>query len=430
MSLEIGIDYLGETNVAPLNEYKERVHSIDKMINEKTGAGSDFLGWVDYPSRISKEELNAIKEKANEFIKNYEVLVVCGIGGSYLGARAAIEALVGNYPSKGAMEVLYFGNTLDPNYSYSLINYIKDKKFSICVISKSGTTTETSVAFRILKKMMEEKMGKEYAKKAIVAVTDKEHGALRQLVNDEGYTSFVLPNDIGGRFSVITPVGLFPIACAGIDIEELIGGCKAAQIAYSSPNLEENSAYKYAVERNYLYNKGYSVEMMATYEPRLKMLNEWWKQLFDESEGKTSKAVLTTSVVFTTDLHSLGQFIQDGSKILYETVIYIENPNHDLEVPHDDKDLDGLNYLEGKNLSYINHKAYMGTLAAHSEIGGVPNITIVLDKMTPFNLGYLFYFFMKACAMSAYLLGVNPFNQPGVEIYKKNMFKLLGKKGY
>lgn len=430
MSLKIGIDYLGETNVAPLNEYKERVHSIDKMINEKTGAGSDFLGWVDYPSRISKEELNAIKEKANEFIRNYDVLVVCGIGGSYLGARAAIEALVGNYPSKGAMEVLYFGNTLDPNYSYSLINYIKDKKFSICVISKSGTTTETSVAFRILKKMMEEKYGKEYAKKAIVAVTDKEHGALRQLVNDEGYTSFVLPNDIGGRFSVITPVGLFPIACAGIDIEELIEGCKAAQIAYSSSNIEENSAYKYAVERNYLYNKGYSVEMMATYEPRLKMFNEWWKQLFDESEGKTSKAVLTTSVVFTTDLHSLGQFIQDGSKILYETVIYIENPNHDLEVPHDDKDLDGLNYLEGKNLSYINHKAYMGTLAAHSEIGGVPNITIVLDKMTPFNLGYLFYFFMKACAMSAYLLGVNPFNQPGVEIYKKNMFKLLGKKGY
>lgn len=430
MSIKVGFDYLGEKNHAPFDDYKERVSIIHKMIHEKTGAGSDYLGWVDWPSRISKEELHSIKEKANEFIKNYDCLVVCGIGGSYLGARAAIESLVGNYPGKGAMEILYFGNTLDPNYSYSLLNYIKDKKFCVCVISKSGTTTETSVAFRILKNMLEEKLGKEKAKDAIVAVTDEDSGALRQLVKDEGYTSYVLPKDIGGRFSVITPVGLFPIACAGIDIEELIEGCKAAQKKYSNPDLYQNEAYQYAVERNYLYTHGYVVEMMATYEPRFKMLNEWWKQLFDESEGKTSKAVLTTSCIFTTDLHSLGQFIQDGSKILYETVIWVEKPNHDIVVPSDEKDLDGLNYLAGKELSYINHKAYIGTLAAHSENGGVPNITITLDEMNAYSLGHLFYFFMKACAMSAYLLGVNPFNQPGVEIYKKNMFKLLGKKGY
>jgi len=430
MSLKINFDYVGEQNRVLLHEYSEKVRNIHHMIYDKTGPGSDFLGWLTWPTDYDKDEVKRIISKSKEFQENYETLVVCGIGGSYLGARAAIEAIIGDYPSKGKMEILYFGNTLDPNYSYEILNYLKNKRFAVCVISKSGTTTETSVAFRILKEMLETKLGKEGAKKAIVAVTDKEKGALKTLADKEGYETYILPDDIGGRFSVITPVGLFPIACAGIDIEELLAGCRDAQNEYSNENLAENPAYLYAAQRNLLYNKGYSVEMLCTYEPRLKMLNEWWKQLFDESEGKTSKAVLTASCTFTTDLHSLGQFIQDGSKILYETTIYIDKPNHDVEVPFDEEDLDGLNYLAGKNLSYINQKAHLGTLKAHFENGGVPNITISLSEMNARELGHLFYFFMKACAMSAYLLGVNPFNQPGVEIYKKNMFHLLGKKGY
>ena len=428
--IKVGFDYVSKDQMVNFDEYEAKVREISDVIHNKTGAGSDFLGWLDYPVNYDKEEIERIIKKADEFKKNYDILVVCGIGGSYLGARAAIEALNGGYKKEGAMEVLYLGNSLDPNYIHETLNYIKDKKFAVCCISKSGTTTETSVSFRILKEMLEEKLGKEGAKDAIVCVTDKEKGALKKLATIEGYETYILPDDIGGRYSVMTPVGLFPIACAGIDIKELLSGLAKAREDFANPDIHTNPCYQYALERNHLYNLGYKVEMLASYEMRLRSLNEWWKQLFDESEGKDGKAVLTASVTFTTDLHSLGQFIQEGSKILYETVIYIEEPDDDVVVPSDKDDLDGLNYLAGKKLSYINHKAYEGTLKAHSESGNVPNITITLDKMSTFNLGYLFFFFMKACAMSAYLLGVNPFNQPGVEIYKKNMFHLLGKKGY
>ena len=431
MSLKVSFDYVKKDHMVSFEENKERVSSIDKMINERTGEGHEFLGWVDYPVNYDKEEFERIIKKAEEFRNKYDVLVVCGIGGSYLGARAAIDACNGVMPKRGRMQVLYLGNTLDPNYSHEILEYIKDRNFCVCVISKSGTTTETSVSFRILKEMLEDKYGKEGARDAIVAVTDKEKGALKSLANTEGYETYVLPDDIGGRFSVMTPVGLFPIACAGIDIRAFMKGLQDAREEYSSPDIYKNQAYQYALQRNYLYEKlNYHVEMIASYEMRLKTINEWRKQLFDESEGKLNKAVLTTSATFTTDLHSLGQFIQEGSKILYETIIYVDNPSYDVTVPFDRDDLDGLNYLAGKNLSYINRKAYEGTLKAHSETGNIPNICINLDKIDAYNIAYLFYFFMKACAMSAYLLGVNPFNQPGVEVYKKNMFHLLGKKGY
>lgn len=431
MSLKVNFDYVKQDQMVSFEENKERVASIDKMINDRTGEGHEFLGWLDYPVNYDKEEFERIIKKSEEFRNKYDILVVCGIGGSYLGARAAIDACNGVMPKKGRMQILYLGNTLDPNYSSEVLEYIKDRNFCVCVISKSGTTTETSVSFRILKEMLEDKYGKEGAKDAIVAVTDKEKGALKTLATTEGYETYVLPDDIGGRFSVMTPVGLFPIACAGINIREFMRGLQDARKDFSSPDIYQNQAYQYALERNYLYDKlHYRVEMIASYEMRLKTINEWWKQLFDESEGKLNKAVLTSSATFTTDLHSLGQFIQEGSKILYETIIYVDNPTYDVTVPFDREDLDGLNYLAGKNLSYINRKAYEGTLKAHSETGNIPNIRINLDKIDAYNVAYLFFFFMKACAMSAYLLGVNPFNQPGVEVYKKNMFHLLGKKGY
>lgn len=430
MSLKVSFDHVQKDKMPDFNEIAPRVKEIDKMINEKTGEGNDFLGWMDYPDNYNKEEFERLIKKANEFKKNYETLVVCGIGGSYLGARAVVEALNGVMGSKNAMEILFFGNTLDPNYSNEILHHIENKKFAICVISKSGTTTETSVSFRILKNLMEEKFGKEYAKNAIVAVTDKARGALKTLADNEGYDTYVLPDDVGGRFSVMTPVGLFPIACSGIDVREFMKGFKDAKSDFSSSDITKNECYQYAVVRNHLYNLGYKIENLASYELRLRSINEWWKQLFDESEGKDGKAVLTASTTFTTDLHSMGQFIQEGSKYLYETVIFVDECDEDIIIPSDKDDLDGLNYLAGKKLSYINKKAYEGTLNAHSETGNVPNITITLDKLDAHNLAHLLFFFMKACAMSAYLLGVNPFNQPGVEVYKKNMFHLLGKKGY
>lgn len=429
MSMEIGFDYLGSSNLVNFKKYAKKVATIDSVIKNKTGLGNAYLGWVDYPSKIEKKLIAQINDKALEFRKNYETLVVCGIGGSYLGARAAIEALNGLYPTD-KMEIIYFGNTLDSNYVSEVLNYLKNKKFCVCVISKSGTTTETSVSFRLLKTILKEKYGTTF-NKAIVAVTDKESGALRTECKAEKYTAFELPKDIGGRYSVMTPVGLFPIATAGININELIDGMIKAEKELDNNDIFTNPAYQYALERFFLYKKKhYSVEMLASYEPRLKSLNEWWKQLFDESEGKDGKAVLTASSTFTTDLHSLGQFIQEGSKILYETIIYINKPNNDVEVPSAEKDLDGINYLSGKKMSFINHKAYIGTLKAHHDNGKVPNITLTINELNAKTLGYLFYFFMKACAMSAYLLDVNPFNQPGVEVYKKNMFHLLGKKGY
>lgn len=427
--IKVGFDYIKKSRQVRLEDYRERVKEIHEMIHHKTGLGSDFLGWVDYPINYDKDEIARIIKKAKFFREHYDSLVVCGIGGSYLGSRAAIEAINGLHPIN-KMEIIYLGNTLDPNYVSQTMKYLETKNFGVCVISKSGTTTETAVGFRLLKSLLEKKYGKDDARNRIVAVTDATKGALKEMATIEGYETYILPDDIGGRFSVVTPVGLFPIACAGIDIEEFLQGFAEGREEYNNPDVLTNEAYKYACQRNALYKAGYSTEMLVSYELQNKMLIEWWKQLFDESEGKTSKALLAASAIFTTDLHSMGQFIQDGSKVLFETVIYINKANDDIIIESDKDNLDGLNYLAGKDLSFVNKKAYEGTLKAHSEVGDVPNITITLDKLDARNLGHFFDFFMNACAMSAYMLGVNPFNQPGVEIYKKNMFHLLGKKGY
>lgn len=429
MSLKVEFNYLNEDKKFNVSDYQKRVAEINEQIENRTLPGGDFLGWLHYSSNFDNAELDRINKKAKEFRDNYELLVVCGIGGSFLGAKAVIEAINGIFPSK-QMQIIYLGNTLDSNYINESLEYIKNKKFCVCVVSKSGTTTETSVSFRLLKLLAEEKYGKAGASKAIVAITDKEKGALRKLATIEGYETFALPADMGGRFSVMSPVGLFPIACAGIDIKEFQEGFKLGEKLYGDSDLNKNEAYKYACERHFLYEADYKVELFADYEPRLSNVNEWLKQLFDESEGKDGKSLFTTSCVFTTDLHSLGQFIQEGSKILFETVLFIENPNKEVVVPEDKDDLDGLNYLAGKKLSFVNREAYLGTLDAHANTGKVPNITITLDHFDTKMLGQLLYFFMKVTAMSGYLNGVNPFNQPGVEVYKKNMFHLLGKKGY
>lgn len=413
-----------------LNSYQNQVSAINEMIENKTGLGNDFLGWVDYPNTYDKEELERIIKDAQYVRNNFDILVVCGIGGSYLGARAAIEALGGLYPNR-KLEIIYMGNTFSPTYTAQVLNYLENKKFAINVISKSGTTTETSIAFRLLKNLLEKQIGVEASKKAIYATTDKQKGALKTLCNKMGYSTYVLPDDVGGRFSVFTAVGLFPIACAGFDIKALLNGALAARLKYNNPILNTNDCYKYACLRDYMLKQNHkSVELYVQYEPQFIQISEWLKQLFAESEGKQKKGLLPDSVSFSTDLHSLGQFVQDGSPILFETIIRIQQPLNDVSVPHDKDDLDGLNYLENKKLSFINEKAFEGTLKAHVEDGNVPCAIITFEKLDEYELGYLFYFFMRACAMSAYLLEINPFNQPGVEIYKKNMFHLLGKKGY
>ena len=418
---------------AKLNEdiasYKDKVAEIHEMIHNKTGAGNDFLGWVDLPTQYDREEVARIKAKAKSLSEEIDVLLVCGIGGSYLGARAAIEAINGLYPTQ-KVEILYIGNTFSSTYLAQIKEYVKDKEFGINVISKSGTTTETSVAFRIFKEMLEQTKGKEVASRRIVATTDAHKGALKTLADKEGYEEFVVPDDIGGRFSVLTAVGLFPIAMAGIDVDEMMKGAKDAQDKYNNADLMTNDAYKYGVARQMLNKQGYPAEMFVTYELQLSNVAEWWKQLFGESEGKEGKGVLPHSAVFSTDLHSLGQFIQEGSKVLFETVFKVEKPQLDLEVPSDEDNLDNLNYLAGKTVDYVNKKACEDTIDAHVNVGGVPNIEITIDEMNAYSFGYMVYFFEKACALSVYLLGVNPFNQPGVEVYKKNMFKLLGKPGY
>lgn len=412
-----------------LSSYKEDVKRINKMINEKSGPGNDFLGWVDYPVNYDKEELERIKKDAKYVRDNFDILVVCGIGGSYLGAKSAIDALKG-LKSDDKLEIIFMGQTFSPNYVAQVLDYLKGKKFAINVISKSGTTTETSISFRLLKELLESQVGKEAARKAIYATTDKARGALKTLCNKEGYATYVLPDDVGGRYSVFTPVGTFPLACAGIDVDEFLKGAKEAREYVDNDDLDNNDCYKYAVTRDYLYRNKYPVEMYVTYEPQMSQISEWLKQLFGESEGKEKKGLLPGSVTFSTDLHSLGQFIQDGSPILFETIINILNPNKDVSIPSDPEDLDGLNYLTGKSLSYVNQKAFEGTLAAHEDTGNVPCNVIYIDRLNAKSLGYMYYFFMRACAMSAYLLDINPFNQPGVEVYKKNMFHLLGKKGY
>jgi glucose-6-phosphate isomerase len=411
------------------SEIDKRNKEIADEIDNRTGAGNDFLGWLDYASKLPESEVDRIIKAAKHIQKTYEALVVIGIGGSYLGSRAVIESINGLYPMK-QMEIIFAGNTLSGNYLSQIINHLKGKRFAINVISKSGTTTECAVSFRLLKEMLIAEFGKEYIKDAVYATTDKSRGALKAEADKEGYETFVIPDDIGGRYSVITPVGLLPIACAGIDIKEFLNGIKEGEKQYSEKDYKKNPAYYYGATR-YLLNtqKHYGTEMFVSYEPQDKMLQEWLKQLIDESEGKDDKGLLCTSATFTTDLHSLGQFIQQGSPVIFETIIKEEESNEDTSVPSDKENLDNLNYLAGKKLSFINDKAYLATLDAHTN-GHTPANVIEISKMTPKVLGNLMYFFFRATAFGAYLLNINPFNQPGVEIYKSNMFKLLGKPGY
>lgn len=423
------LDLSNSVSLETLKPYQETVNKIHKMINEKSGPGNDYLGWADWPLNYDKEEVKRMKECAKYVREHFDILVVCGIGGSYLGARAALEAINGLY-SNDKLEVIFMGQTFSPNYIAQVLEYLKGKNFAINVISKSGTTTETSISFRLLKELLVKQIGKEGAKKAIFATTDKEKGALKSECVKEGYETFTLPGDIGGRYSVLTPVGLFPLACAGIDIDKMLLGAKDAREEFQNPDLEKNICYQYACSRDYFYRHNKPVELYVTYEPQFSQISEWLKQLFGESEGKEKKGLLPDSVTFSTDLHSLGQFVQDGTPLLFETILMVDEPRQDIKVPHDEEDLDGLNYLEGKDLNYVNHKAFEGTLKAHVEDGKVPCNIITVEKMDDYNLGYLFYFFMRACGMSAYMLDINPFNQPGVEIYKRNMFHLLGKKGY
>lgn len=412
-----------------LDSYKDKVSQISKQIIDKSGLGNDYLGWVDYPQNYDKAEFDLIKKSAKYIRENFDILVVTGIGGSYLGARAAIEAINGLYGTD-KIEIIYMGQTFSPNYITQVMNYLKGKKFAINVISKSGTTTETSISFRLLKELLEKQIGKDGAKNAIYATTDKTSGALKKLALQEGYTTFTLPGDIGGRYSVLTAVGLLPIAVSGINIDDLMAGALKAYKDLQIADLSKNEAYKYAVVRDTMYRNNYGVEMFVTYEPQYQMISEWLKQLYGESEGKDKKGLLPASVNFSTDLHSLGQFVQDGSPVLFETILFVNTPTLDIKVPFDLADLDGLNYIAGKELSFVNKQAFLGTLDAHVSEGNVPNVIMDIDKLDPFTLGYLFYFFMRSCAMSAYLLQINPFNQPGVEVYKKNMFKLLGKPGF
>ena len=405
--------------------YQEQVRAIDETLQNGTCKGNDFIGWLNWANNYDKEEFSRIKEVAAKVRENTEVFVVCGIGGSYLGARAAIEMMNGLY-GDNKPEIIYMGNTFSSTYISQVMNYIKDKEVTVNVISKSGTTTETALAFRILKQLMEEKYG-ENAKNRIIATTDKARGTLKALADKEGYETFVIPDDIGGRFSVITPVGLLPIAVAGIDIDALMKGLHDGMGEYGDADLEKNPAYRYAVARRILQNQGYDVELLVNYEPQMQMVAEWWKQLFGESEGKDGKGILPDSVCFSTDLHSLGQFVQEGKKVLFETNLYVETPMIDLTFPNDEANEDGMNYLAGKSVDWANKMAAKGTLQAHEETGGVPNILLTMPGMTSYDFGNMCMFFFKAIAMTTLMNDSNPFNQPGVEVYKKNMFKLLGK---
>lgn len=413
-----------------IQNYKPFVETCHHLLHEKKGAGSDFLGWLDWPERYDKEEFDRILKAATKIRRDSKILVVIGIGGSYLGAKAAIEALSHHfYQLKDDVKVLFAGQNISSSYLHDLIDVLKDTDFSINVISKSGTTTEPAIAFRVLKKLLEDKYGKEEAKGRIYVTTDKEKGALKKFATEEGYETFVVPDDIGGRYSILTAVGLLPIAVMGINIKEMLDGAYQAMIDYATPSLEDNDSYLYAVLRNILYNKGKTVELLVNYEPSLQYFGEWWKQLFGESEGKDNKGIFPASANFSTDLHSLGQYIQEGRRFLFETVINVEEVRHELTIQKETTDLDGLNYLAGKTIDFVNKNAFKGTILAHVD-GGVPNLVLNLKRLDAYGFGYLVYFFEKACALSGYLLGVNPFDQPGVEAYKKNMFALLGKPGY
>ena len=418
-----------------IQEYSKKVKEIHEELQKNKNNEDEFLGWIDLPENYDKEEFERIKKAAKKIQKDSDVLLVIGIGGSYLGARAVIESLTNSFYNMQGKEkrktpqIIFVGNTLSPNYIHDVIELIEDKDFSINVISKSGTTTEPAVAFRIFRELLEAKYDLKEARGRIFVTTDKEKGALKKLAIKENYQTFVIPDNIGGRYSVLTAVGLLPIAVAGIKIDKLMEGARQAREKYSDSSLKYNECYKYAVARNILYGNDKNIEILVNYEPKMHYMTEWWKQLYGESEGKDEKGIFPTGAEFTTDLHSLGQYIQEGRRNLFETVIKINTPENDMKVGLDEDDLDGLNYLTGKSIDYINKKAMEGTIEAHV-VGDVPNILIEMEKLDELNLGKLIYFFELACAMSGKILGVNPFNQPGVEKYKKNMFRLLEKPGY
>ena len=425
---------LGFISKDKLAAYEPKVRACMETLEKGTGLGNDFLGWLHLPSSITKEHLDDLKATAQVLRENCEVVVVAGIGGSYLGARAVIEAMSNSFlwlqeKKAGQPTIIFAGHNIGEDYLYELTSFLKDKKFGVINISKSGTTTETALAFRLLKKQCEDQRGKEMARKVIVAVTDAKKGAARVTADKEGYKSFIIPDNVGGRFSVLTPVGLLPIAVAGIDIDQLVEGARKMEEVCANQNMMENPAALYAATRNELYQNGKKIEILVNFQPKLHYFMEWWKQLYGESEGKDGKGIFPASVDLTTDLHSMGQWIQDGERTIFETVISVEATDHSVLVPTDEADLDGLNFLAGKHVDEVNKMAELGTQLAHVD-GGVPNIKVTMPEVSAFYIGQLFYFFEKACGISGYMLGVNPFNQPGVEAYKKNMFALLGKPGF
>jgi glucose-6-phosphate isomerase len=427
----INVDYskaLSFVNDKDLPKIVEETKVAHTNLLNKTGRGNEFLGWVTLPEDYNKEEFARIEAAAQKIRKDSEILLVIGIGGSYLGSKAAIDLLNKHFDKNRKVEIIFVGHHISSSYMVDLMDYIKDRNFSINVISKSGTTTEPALAFRAFKKILIDKYGKEESARRIYATTDKEKGALRTLANSEGYETFVVPDDVGGRYSVLTAVGLLPIAASGVDIKAIMQGATDAMKEYRDTTIE-NEVIKYVTMRNLLYRSGKKIEMLVNYEPSLFFVGEWWKQLFGESEGKDNKGIFPASASFSTDLHSLGQYIQDGERHLFETVINVGKPRREMLVPNDELDLDGLNYLAGETVDYVNKQAFLGTLLAHND-GGVPNIIINIKEITPYTFGYLVYFFEIACGVSGYLLDVNPFDQPGVEAYKKNMFALLGKPGY
>jgi len=423
MSIKLDLTQAGEPD---LSGYQALVTQIHQKIKTKTGVGSDFLGWSTWPFDYDKAEFAKVKRLAKTIQENAEVLVVCGIGGSYLGTRAALEMIQGLYPAR-KLEIVFLGNTFSSTYILQALDHIKDKSVYVNVISKSGTTTETAMAFRLLRQFLEHKYGKDEAKKRIIATTDKAKGTLKSFADKEGYETLTIPDDIGGRYSVLTSVGLLPIAACGIDIDAMMEGAKAAAVDCADDDLEINTAYQYAVMRRLLEKEGKSVELLVSYESQMSMVAEWWKQLFGESEGKENKGLFPASVNFSTDLHSMGQFVQEGKKILFETLLTIRKPMLNAVFPEDEANLDSMNYLSGKTLDDVNKAAMKGTLIAHHDEALIPNLILTLDDFSSASFGYMAQWFFIACGMSVYLLNVNPFNQPGVEVYKKNMFKLLGK---
>lgn len=434
MALTLNTKFLGDAvSQNDLDNIASEVLNAQKILNERSGAGNDFLGWVDLPVDYDKEEFARIKKAAEKIQNSCDVFIVIGIGGSYLGARAAIEfvksPMYNNISNKKTPDIYFAGNSISPAALADLLKICEGKDVCVNVVSKSGTTTEPAIAFRVFRNLLESKYGVEGAKERIFATTDKAKGTLKNFSTEKGYETFVVPDDVGGRFSVLTAVGLLPIAVAGIDIDAMMNGAQNARKAYANSDIQNNDCLKYVAIRNVLYRKNKNVEILAAYEPAAQMLCEWWKQLFGESEGKDNKGIYPSSVIFSTDLHSLGQFIQDGSRIMFETVLDIKNPGNDVLIENDPANVDNLNFLVGKGLNYVNHTAMLGTLFAHSD-GNVPNIVLELNDRSEYSFGYLVYFFELACAISGYTLGVNPFNQPGVESYKKNMFALLGKAGY